>query len=706
LIPSNSALQPSVVTEATQSLPKKIIPIGSLVSDQVELTQGAKGRMILLASGIDRGVVVLTDRAYIASPAASCGCHEGVLLVEHITMAWGLAMALDYHSIETVVKDERVGRERSSYIDSTINQDLFKMFMKTVSSGLKYDNQIKNTDGYSETYNKTNNALNSEISNKKPNSDKNGLIDSMGMNNTWSFHTQCMMSCISVICVLYQQESLEIDKSADVTENNHKNNNVNKNQYNNGTDQKNNDNIESTTILNNDKANTNTNTRSKETFSSSSIASNNFKAHQMFEIIARLPANTHAITKVNSSLSKQNQTEITQKRIGFGLFLSASAANHSCRPNCTVRYNFSNCNNNCNNRDKQNDIQCSNNDIEGRKSDVSNRFSSNKGEIGSNNNDKTNINGKNDISSEIKKLDIILNTLNNIQIEVVTTVKIVNNSECFISYGPLEGNMNICKRKEILKNQYLFSCLCDACDMDLKNGNENNDHKNGSNNKHNDSNKSNKTSEEPSSSPECSSELNSKISLEDHSIYLFIEYKSNLNKLNQEFNLLMNNNDENTLMKKLRIFSNSKMEPFRKKLYIISRTYFNDMDTDICDNISTSIHDNRNVHNDNNAAKTNIKVMKYQMNEKLQKLYNEYCNLYSQVHDLSAHISSIYGDYKNASEYLIKAINMMINPNSEDSYPSDDVVVARERVKLAQIYVSLGDAHRWYVTHMYTFMCV
>eukprot|EP00596_Hydrurales_sp_CCMP1899_P006694 CAMPEP_0119053322 /NCGR_PEP_ID=MMETSP1177-20130426/74355_1 /TAXON_ID=2985 /ORGANISM="Ochromonas sp, Strain CCMP1899" /LENGTH=63 /DNA_ID=CAMNT_0007033247 /DNA_START=2070 /DNA_END=2258 /DNA_ORIENTATION=+ len=37
---------------------------------------------------------------------------------------------------------------------------------------------------------------------------------------------------------------------------------------------------------------------------------------------------------------------------------------------------------------------------------------------------------------------------------------------------------------------------------------------------------------------------------------------------------------------------------------------------------------------------------------------------------------------------------MMINPNSEDAYPADDVVIARERVKLAQLYVSLGDAQR------------
>jgi hypothetical protein len=86
------------------------------------------------------------------------------------------------------------------------------------------------------------------------------------------------------------------------------------------------------------------------------------------------------------------------------------------------------------------------------------------------------------------------------------------------------------------------------------------------------------------------------------------------------------------------------------------------------------------THDNDNNSTTIRRTVKYKMNKKLQKLYYEYCNLYSQVHDLSAHISSIYGDYKNASEFLIKAINMMINPNSENSYRIDDVVVARERV--------------------------
>jgi hypothetical protein len=74
--------QPPVQTEKAQLPSKTIIPIGSFVSDKVEVTQGAKGRMLLSKSTcrIDRGEVVLTDRTYIALPAASCGCHEGTLL--------------------------------------------------------------------------------------------------------------------------------------------------------------------------------------------------------------------------------------------------------------------------------------------------------------------------------------------------------------------------------------------------------------------------------------------------------------------------------------------------------------------------------------------------------------------------------------------------------------------------------------------------
>jgi hypothetical protein len=66
--------QHPVQTEITKS-PS---PIGSFVSDKAEITQGAKGRM-LLSKSTCRGDVVLTDRPYIASPTASCGCHEGTL---------------------------------------------------------------------------------------------------------------------------------------------------------------------------------------------------------------------------------------------------------------------------------------------------------------------------------------------------------------------------------------------------------------------------------------------------------------------------------------------------------------------------------------------------------------------------------------------------------------------------------------------------
>jgi hypothetical protein len=202
-----------------------------------------------------------------------------------------------------------------------MNQDLFKIFLNTVCSGLKYKKTINNINNKDESNNKIENAANNDDDNNTSKINKNNTNNDVGEENIWSFHTLCMMSCISVICTLYQHESSEIywsDAKSD-----HDYNNVDKNQQNNNRIQKNNDNIKFNNIQNNINRTNDTNNKNKKIIIPDPPPSNYFtKAHQMFEIIARLPANTHAITKVNSSLSKQNQTEITQKRIGFGLFLS------------------------------------------------------------------------------------------------------------------------------------------------------------------------------------------------------------------------------------------------------------------------------------------------------------------------------------------------------------------------------------------------
>lgn len=314
-------------------------------------------------------------------------------MVEHITMAWGLAISLDednhHHNanrINTNNNDSKIfknNNDKSEVVrgiyqrksdkdarkesvekrigidcDPATNHNLFEIFLESVFSGLNYKSDMNDfDDNKTATDNENSNSNNTTKSNEKSTTNNKNDRDS-----TWSLHQQCMMACISVICTLYHEREMEVEKSStsekvkndcnhfdnktsksndgitrDNLNNINPNNICNINNYNSDEiNDKNKDNNDSHFIGNNNTDNKN---KTNKTNNSIHKPLNSFtKAYRLLEIIARLPANTHAITKVNSSSSKQNQTEITQKRIGFGLFLSASAVNHSCRPNCTIRY--------------------------------------------------------------------------------------------------------------------------------------------------------------------------------------------------------------------------------------------------------------------------------------------------------------------------------------------------------------------------------
>lgn len=58
---------------------------------------------------------------------------------------------------------------------------------------------------------------------------------------------------------------------------------------------------------------------------------------RLFQILTRLPTNTHGISSVCSmEETGEMMVEVQQHRAAYGLFLVASAINHSCDPNCLL----------------------------------------------------------------------------------------------------------------------------------------------------------------------------------------------------------------------------------------------------------------------------------------------------------------------------------------------------------------------------------
>lgn len=190
---------------------------------------------------------------------------------------------------------------------------------------------------------------------------------------------------------------------------------------------------------------------------------------RLLQVLSRLPHNTHAISRVLSSnmsgssggssgsssgsksgagvaQSVTNNTEVQQVqqvRLGFAVFLSASAINHSCKPNASIRYGTA-----------------AETATTERSSAV---FPS----------------SENAAYTDPTKCDPVLQYLRSVRIEIISTCSIprypasqgtreLGSGEIVVSYGPLQGRHAVDVRQKVLQKQYLFTCRCDACTEDLE----------------------------------------------------------------------------------------------------------------------------------------------------------------------------------------------------------------------------------------------
>ena len=139
------------------------------------------------------------------------------------------------------------------------------------------------------------------------------------------------------------------------------------------------------------------------------------RSKRFFSILTRLPANTHAVSRVvsSNSSSASDMRTIQQIRVGYAVFLRASCVNHSCSPNASFRFRF-----------------------DGSQA------------------------SKEDSEPSAKEL------LRRVRLELVSTRPVRFGEEVCVTYGPLRGAMSVEKRRSVLRAQYLFSCHCQSCRED------------------------------------------------------------------------------------------------------------------------------------------------------------------------------------------------------------------------------------------------
>lgn len=511
----------------------------------------------------------------------------------------------------------------------------------------------------------------------------------------WPFHTQCIMACAAVISLLYDDTIM--------------NAHIIGCHYNNGT-----------------------NDCNKRHFLSTNHPFYK-RTYLLFQIIARLPQNIHAISRVttvqtirstlplsgstaspstatatststssplkryknvndennennennednenNEENEEEIEEEIIQERAGFGLFLCASAVNHSCAPNCTVRFQFKN--------ESKLNFSTVSDAIE-----ISKKMKSvNNGEM---KNDDVNRKIKLFSEKEDLQLSYRLEQLTNVRLELVCTKKVLKGSQCFISYGPLASQQTMKERKEFLKNQYLFSCLCSVCgeNIENKNGNEtrsktkivkNCDIRSLDNIVSTTNVPQNSCMKNVISSYDANSVILVKLNILNN---LLSSLRQNLKEINEIFHDIKSRKiiNFNKRIEIFEIFDKNRVQPIRELLSSVEIDYFSGDFGEVL-NAKTFGDINMVDIETNNNIKSKYKKI-------ISSMYTEYCKIYCQIYDISAHISNTIGKHVSTCTFLRKNIDRMTCSRSVGSYAKDDVVVGRERVKLAQAFYLLGD---------------
>ena len=129
-------------------------------------------------------------------------------------------------------------------------------------------------------------------------------------------------------------------------------------------------------------------------------------AERLFALLVRIPANTHAVSQLVSDRAETFST-LSQRRVGYSIFLGASAVNHSCNPNASFRYCFR-------------------------------------------------------AGQETSPLQLFRGGVQ-IEMRYTSSVPMKAGQELCVSYGPLKGRMTLAQRRDVLVSQYLFLCRCTAC---------------------------------------------------------------------------------------------------------------------------------------------------------------------------------------------------------------------------------------------------
>ncbi len=245
--------------------------------------------------------------------------------------------------------------------------------------------------------------------------------------------------------------------------------------------------------------------------------------------------------------------------------------------------------------------------------------------------------------------------IRNLQMNVIISNSSVRyGEEITISYGVLAGKDPLARRQDVLRKQYLFRCYCAACRTE------------------HDECEARKMDAVADLANVVSSRFVDR-NTENVKEYCrrITAYTSELDMLNIACTELLAQSKHSIDPLPLQLFYNNHVVPFFRKV------------NELRDLLPSTLQEFwKIVEGDNsNLSKETLNTIDW-------GICREYCQFYCTLLDLSAHLESSTGQYLSAAEKIALVIRILVQSKL---YGEEDIVVARERVKLGGLLFNAGE---------------
>lgn len=244
-----------------------------------------------------------------------------------------------------------------------------------------------------------------------------------------------------------------------------------------------------------------------------------------------------------------------------------------------------------------------------------------------------------------RAMELCQEQLQHLRMEVIASQSIFRGEEVTISYGPMYPKHPLGQRQRLLKDQYLFACACSACKIEQQ-----------------------VLSQRPPV-PSLGGVVEEVKDLVRGIELLHME----LPQLSAELSELLQSSRSQGSNQMLYEFEDASLKPIGKKIAQLGSRHYPDQ--------WKAMHQQPQRSNSSSVV----------LNAQDEAVWLELCNAYCMYLDIHAHLLGSLDLFLPAARMVELAMSIMI---AQGMYPARDIVIGREKVKLAGLLLNGGDLIR------------